>query len=44
MKLLKAVFALLALSFFTLTSQAMAQDKGLIGIAMPNKTSDALDP
>jgi putative multiple sugar transport system substrate-binding protein len=39
-KALKAVMTLLALSFFALTSQqSMAQDKGLIGIAMPNKTS-----
>jgi len=39
LKALKAVLTLLALSFFALTSSAMAEDKGLIGIAMPNKSS-----
>ena len=39
MKALKIGLAALALSFAALTSHAMAQDKGLIGIAMPNKTS-----
>jgi putative multiple sugar transport system substrate-binding protein len=36
---LKAVLAGLALGVFALTTSAMAADKGLIGIAMPNKTS-----
>jgi putative multiple sugar transport system substrate-binding protein len=38
-KLLKSLLTVATLGFFALTSQAMAQDKGLVGIAMPNKSS-----
>ena len=38
-KALKTMLAALALSAVALTTSAMAEDKGLIGIAMPNKTS-----
>jgi putative multiple sugar transport system substrate-binding protein len=38
-KLLKSFLAVAALGLFALTTQAQAEDKGLIGIAMPNKSS-----
>ena len=39
MKLLKSLLAVVAMSFFALTSQAQAEDKGLVGISMPTKSS-----
>lgn len=39
MKLLKSLLTVAALGCFALTSQAIAEDKGLVGIAMPNKSS-----
>ncbi len=39
MKLFKSLLAVAALGMFALTAQANAADKGLVGIAMPNKTS-----
>ena len=39
MKLLKSLLAVVAMGFFALTSQAQAQDKGLVGISMPTKSS-----
>jgi putative multiple sugar transport system substrate-binding protein len=38
-KLLKSLLAVVAMSFFALTSQAQAEDKGLVGISMPTKSS-----
>jgi putative multiple sugar transport system substrate-binding protein len=38
-KLLKKLLAVAALGFFALTSHAEAQDKGLVGISMPTKSS-----
>jgi putative multiple sugar transport system substrate-binding protein len=38
-KLLKSLLAVAAMGFFALTTQAQAEDKGLIGISMPTKSS-----
>jgi putative multiple sugar transport system substrate-binding protein len=38
-KLLKSLLAVVAMSFFALTSHAQAEDKGLVGISMPTKSS-----
>ncbi len=39
MKALKSLLTAVTLGFFALTSQAMAEDKGTIGISMPTKSS-----
>ncbi len=39
MKALKSLLTAATLGFFALTSQAMAEDKGTIGISMPTKSS-----
>ena len=39
MKALKSLLTVATLGFFALTSQAMAEDKGTIGISMPTKSS-----
>src|ERR1044071_3032949 len=36
---MKSLLAVAALGMFALTSHAQAEDKGLVGVAMPNKTS-----
>src|SRR3954464_2026512 len=36
---MKTLLAVTAMGFFALTAQAQAADKGLVGIAMPNKSS-----
>jgi putative multiple sugar transport system substrate-binding protein len=38
-KLLKSLLAVAAMGFFALTSHAQAEDKGLVGISMPTKSS-----
>jgi putative multiple sugar transport system substrate-binding protein len=38
-KLLKSLLAVAAMGFFALTSTAQAEDKGLVGISMPTKSS-----
>lgn len=39
MKFLKTIVAAAAVSLLALAPQAFAQDKGLVGIAMPTKSS-----